>query len=31
LNNGICVNTEGSYRCNCTEGYGGQHCEIGKK
>lgn len=28
-NSGTCINTEGSYGCNCTEGWQGHNCEIG--
>lgn len=31
LNNGTCVNNEGSYHCNCTLGWQGSDCEKGKK
>ena len=28
--NGVtCVNTFGSYRCQCASGYNGQHCQAG--
>jgi len=29
-NGGTCVNAEGSYQCECGQGWGGQHCEQGK-
>lgn len=29
-NNGTCLNTKGSYVCNCEEGWRGQHCKDGK-
>ena len=29
-NNGTCINNNGSYACNCTDGWQGQHCELGK-
>lgn len=28
-NNGTCVNNNGSYVCECTEGYMGRHCNEG--
>ena len=28
-NGGTCVNLKGSYRCDCTQGYTGKHCEQG--
>lgn len=28
-NNGSCHNTEGSYYCNCTEGWTSQNCDKG--
>ena len=27
--NGDCVNLSPLYRCDCAQGYSGQHCEIG--
>ena len=30
VNNGTCINTNGSYICNCTDGWQGQHCDLGK-
>ena len=27
---GTCINTNGSYVCDCTDGWHGQHCEDGK-
>ena len=30
LNNGVCVNTEGSYICNCTKQYTGVDCRDGE-
>ena len=30
LNNGVCVNTQGSYRCNCTDQYTGPDCGDGE-
>lgn len=29
LNNGTCFNNNGSYSCQCTEGWQGQNCEKG--
>lgn len=29
VNNGTCSNTRGSYRCSCTLGWTGDHCEEG--
>lgn len=29
-NNGTCVNNNGSYYCDCKEGWQGHDCEIGK-
>jgi hypothetical protein len=29
-NNGTCLNNNGSYVCNCTEGWKGHDCEEGK-
>lgn len=29
LNNGTCFNNNGSYSCQCTEGWQGQNCETG--
>lgn len=29
-NNGTCVNSKGSYYCDCNEGWQGHDCEIGK-
>lgn len=31
FNNATCLNTNGSYSCNCTEGWEGHDCEKGKK
>lgn len=31
VNNGICINTNGSYYCNCTVGWQGNNCEKGNK
>ena len=28
--NGDCINNNGSYTCDCTDGWQGQHCEDGK-
>ena len=28
--NGTCINNNGSYVCDCTDGWHGQHCENGK-
>lgn len=28
--NGTCINNNGSYVCNCEDGWQGQHCEDGK-
>jgi hypothetical protein len=28
-NNGTCINNNGSYACNCTEGWQGYDCENG--
>lgn len=28
--NGTCINNNGSYVCDCTDGWQGQHCEDGK-
>lgn len=28
-NNGTCYNNDGSYVCDCQDGWLGQHCEIG--
>lgn len=28
-NNGTCVNNNGSYVCECTDGYMGRHCKEG--
>jgi hypothetical protein len=28
-NNGTCINNNGSYVCNCTEGWQGHNCDIG--
>lgn len=28
--NGTCINNNGSYICNCTDGWQGQHCEDGQ-
>ena len=30
LNNGVCMNTQGSYRCNCTDQYTGPDCGDGE-
>ena len=30
FNNGVCVNTNGSYQCNCTEQYTGPDCGDGE-
>lgn len=29
-NNGTCHNNNGSYTCECMEGYQGQHCQDGE-
>lgn len=29
LNNGTCFNNNGSYSCQCTDGWQGQNCEKG--
>lgn len=29
--NGTCINNNGSYICNCTDGWQGQHCKDGKQ
>ena len=29
LNNGKCVNGQGNFTCNCTDGYMGEYCENG--
>ena len=29
INNGTCVKYDGSYRCQCIQGWTGQNCEIG--
>lgn len=29
-NNGTCINNNGSYVCECIDGWKGQHCEDGK-
>lgn len=29
INNGTCYNNNGSYVCDCQQGWHGQHCEIG--
>jgi hypothetical protein len=29
-NGGTCLNSDGSYICNCTEGWEGHECQIGK-
>lgn len=28
--NGTCINNNGSYICNCTDGWQGHHCEDGQ-
>lgn len=28
--NGTCINSNGSYVCDCADGWQGQHCEEGK-
>lgn len=29
-NNGTCINTQGSYKCNCVDGWQEQNCNVGK-
>ena len=31
LHDGICFNTDGSYRCQCTQFWEGQDCQKGRK
>ena len=26
----MCINTEGGYRCECAEGWGGKNCDEGE-
>ena len=30
LHGGMCINTEGGYRCECADGWGGKNCDEGE-